>query len=453
MHFVKQQGIMLLVLIIFSLMMMSSVPSFSAEYTLTESELVAEGAILINQYTGQVLFEKNAHTPMYPASTTKILTAIIILEDLALDEVVTIDSQSPYAGGSHIALEPDENVTVEQLVYALMIASANDAAEALAIRHSGSIEAFAEVMNQRAAEMGAINSNFENPHGMPNSDHLTTAYDLAIISKKAMENQTFRKIVSTIRYEIPPTNKKNQTRYLNSTNSFYQGMEGSNSLITVKGSKIPIAYEYVTGIKRGYTVEAKNCLVSSALKDDKAYISVVLRSNGDEMYADSRMLLDLGLLGMESHILTQKDDVIETISINNKRKTQIPAIIDASVSIDLPVGTDPSVIEKKVNILNVIDLPVKKGETLGSVSYYLGERLLLTKSLVSIDDFAGEDLITELTHFFVVDDNPVFSKAWTLNIIMRLILAVLLWRSIMTAIRIKQLKNASRKKYRSSYNQ
>lgn len=432
--------------------MISSVPSFSAEYTLSGSELVAEGAILINQYTGQVLFEKNAHTPMYPASTTKILTAVIILEDLALDEVVTIDAQSPYAGGSHIALEPDENVTVEQLVYALMIASANDAAEALAIKHSGSIEAFAEVMNQRAAEMGAINSNFENPHGLPNSNHLTTAYDLAIISKQAMQNETFRKIVKTTRYEIPPTNKKTQTRYLNSTNSFYQGMEGSNSLITVKGNKIPIAYEYVTGIKRGYTVEAKNCLVSSALKDDKAYISVVLKSNGDEMYADSRMLLDLGLLGMEAHILTQKEDVIETISINNKRKTQIPAIIDETVSIDLPVGTDPSVIEKKVNILNVIDLPVKKGETLGSVSYYFGEHLVLTKSLVSLDDFAGEDLITELTHYFVVDDKPVFSKAWTLNVIIRLILAVLLWRSIMTTIRIKQLKSATRKKYRSSYN-
>ena len=450
MHLLKQQGITIFMLL--ALMMIAIVPSFSDVYTVSDTELVAEGAILINQHTGQILFEKNAHSPMYPASTTKVLTAIIVLEDLALDEVVTIDPQSPYAGGSHIALEPDEQVTVEQLLYALMIASANDAAEALAIKHSGSIEAFALVMNQRAAEMGAINSNFVNPHGLPNSDHLTTAYDLAIISKHAMQNEMFRKIVKTIRYEIPPTNKKTETRYLNSTNSFYQGMEGSNSLITVKGNKVPIAYEYVTGIKRGYTVDAKNCLISSATKEDKSYISVVLKSNGDEMYADSRLLLDLGLLGMETYTLTQKDEVIETISINNKRKTKIPAVFEETVSIDLPSGTDPNRIEKKVNILNVIDLPVKKGEELGTVSYYLDEKLLLTQSLVSLDDFAGEDLITELTHYFVTEERPLFSKAWTLNIIMRLILALLLWRSIMTAIRLRKIKSASRKKYKSSYN-
>lgn len=450
MHLLKQQGIT--IFMVLALMMIAIVPSFSDVYTVSDTELVAEGAILINQHTGQILFEKNAHSPMYPASTTKVLTAIIVLEDLALDEVVTIDPQSPYAGGSHIALEPDEQVTVEQLLYALMIASANDAAEALAIKHSGSIEAFALVMNQRAAEMGAINSNFVNPHGLPNSDHLTTAYDLAIISKHAMQNEMFRKIVKTIRYEIPPTNKKTETRYLNSTNSFYQGMEGSNSLITVKGNKVPIAYEYVTGIKRGYTVDAKNCLISSATKEDKSYISVVLKSNGDEMYADSRLLLDLGLLGMETYTLTQKDEVIETISINNKRKTKIPAVFEETVSIDLPSGTDPNRIEKKVNILNVIDLPVKKGEELGTVSYYLDEKLLLTQSLVSLDDFAGEDLITELTHYFVTEERPLFSKAWTLNIIMRLILALLLWRSIMTAIRLRKIKSASRKKYKSSYN-
>ena len=100
-------------------------------------------------------------------------------------------------------------------------------------------------MNKRAAKLGAVNSNFENPHGLPNPDHVTTAYDLAMIAKHAMENDMFRKLVTTVRYEIPPTNLKKDTRYLNSTNSFYQGMEGSNDLITVRGKKIPIAYEYV----------------------------------------------------------------------------------------------------------------------------------------------------------------------------------------------------------------
>ena len=249
-----------------------SASTFASEYDINASDLIAETAVLINQVSGQVLFDKNANTPMYPASTTKILTAIIVLSDLPLDEVVTIDAESPYAGGSHIALEPNEQLTVEQLLYALMITSGNDVAEALAIHHSGSLDAFADVMNERAAEMGAINSNFENPHGLPNPDHLTTAFDLAMIAKFAMQNETFRKIVKTTRYEIPPTNVKTETRYLNSTNSFYSGMEGSNDLITIRDKKMPIAYDLVTGIKRGFTDEALNCLVSSASKDDKAYI-------------------------------------------------------------------------------------------------------------------------------------------------------------------------------------
>ena len=199
--------------------------SFASEYDVTKTDLVAETAVLINQKSGQVLFDKNANTPMYPASTTKVLTAIIIIEDLPLDEIVTIDAASPYAGGSAIALEPGETLTVEQLLNALMITSANDAAEALAIHHSGSIDAFADVMNERAAEMGAVNSNFENPHGLPDPNHMTTAYDLALIAQHAMQSEAFRTIVQTRRYEIPPTNLKKETRYLNSTNSFYQGIE------------------------------------------------------------------------------------------------------------------------------------------------------------------------------------------------------------------------------------
>lgn len=424
--------------------------TYASSYDVTPSELISESAILINQDTGQILFDKNANTPMYPASTTKILTAIIILEDLPLDEIVIIDPKSPYAGGSHIALEPGEEVTVEQLLYALMIASANDAAEALAIHHSGTIEAFTDVMNTRAAEWGAINSNFENPHGMPNQNHLTTAYDLALISKHAMKNDVFRKIVKTLRYEIPATNKKNEVRYLNSTNSFYHGMSGSNTLITVKDKRVPIAYEYVTGIKRGFTVDAQNCLVTSASKDDKSYIAVVLKSNGDLMYADTRLLLDYGLFGVISHTFNQSNDVIETITINNKRKTQVPAIIGKSISIDLPEGVDPNEIERKVNILNVIDLPIKKGEVLGTLSYYLGDQLLVSESLVSQDDFVGEDLITEITHFFVSEERPLFSKEWYTNIIMRLMIAILLWRSIMTALRLQRLKRKSSAKLRTT---
>ena len=385
--------------IILTILLLYATPSFASEYDINSSDIKGDGAVLINQESGQVLFDKNANTPYYPASTTKILTAIIILEDLDLNDTVTIDDRSPFAGGSSIALEPGEVLTVEQLVYALMIASANDVAEALAIHHSGSIEAFKDVMNTRAAALGAINSNFENPHGLPNDDHLSTAYDLAMITKFAMQNETFRTIVSTRRYEIPPTNIKKDTRYLNSTNSFFEGMAGSNTLITVRDKNVPIAYPYVTGVKRGYTEAAQSCFVGSASIDGKSYISVVLKSIGNDMYQDTRLLLDLGMFGTKSHVLNDSLEVIETISLNNKRKTQIPAIIESRLVVDLPESQNVDALEKKITLNATIDLPIKKGEVLGTLSYYMGDLLLVSTPLVSQEDFAGEDLVTEVTRF------------------------------------------------------
>ncbi len=439
----------ILILAFINLLIFTTFISFASEYDVQASDLVAETAVLINEQSGQVLFDKNANTPMYPASTTKILTAIIILEDLPLDEVVTIDAQSPYAGGSSIALEPNEQLTVEQLLYALIITSANDAAEALAIHHSGSIEAFAIEMNKRAAEMGAINSNFENPNGLPNPDHVTTAYDLAMIAKHAMKNDMFRKLVTTLRYEIPPTNLKKDTRYLNSTNSFYQGMEGSNDLITIRGKKVPIAYEYVVGIKRGYTEQAMNCLITSAEKDNKAYIAVVLKSNGNSMYQDTRLLLDYGLFGLSTHILNTKNDTIETVQLNNKRETKIPLIVENDVVVDLLSDIDPASLTSKITINPNIDLPVSKGEVLGALSYYNGENLITSVPLVSMDDFAGEDLVSELTNFFVTDKRPLFSKSWFLFVFIRLIIATLLWRTIMTLLRLQELKRNKKSKKRT----
>lgn len=430
------------------ILLISSMSKFvyASEYDLSPSNIIAESAVLINQDSGQVIFNKNMNEPMYPASTTKVLTAIIILESHDLNEIVTIDPNSPYAGGSHIALEIGEQLTVEQLLYALMITSANDAAEALAIFHSGSIEAFAQVMNERAAEMGAINSNFVNPHGLPNPDHLTTAYDLAMIGRYAMNNEAFRKIVKTVRYEIPPTNLKRETRYLNSTNSFYHGMQGSNTLIDIRGNRVPIAYEYVTGIKRGYTDEAQYCLVTSAENGEKRYVAVVLKSTPIGMYSDTRQLIDLGLFGLVTHTLHETNSVIETISINNTRKTQVPAITTARVVVDLPEGVLPEQLDKKVNLLPNIELPVKKSEELGTLSYYYGDTLLTSVPLVSQDDFAGEDLVNNLTQFFGGEKRPIFSPAWFLNAFARLFIAVLIWRSIMTAIRLKQIKKRQKKR-------
>jgi D-alanyl-D-alanine carboxypeptidase (penicillin-binding protein 5/6) len=255
-----------------------------------------------------------------------------------------------------------------------------------------------------------------------------------------MQNEMFRKIVTTKRYEIPPTNMKKDTRYLNSTNSFYQGIEGSNDLITIRGKKVPIAYEYVVGIKRGYTDEAMNCLVTSAEMDDKSYIAVVLKSNGNAMYQDTRLLLDLGLFGLSTHVLNEKEEVIDTLQINNKKETKIPLYPEHEVVIDLESDVDPASLVKKININNSIELPVLKGEVLGSVGYYLNDELLVSVPLISNDDFDGEDLLNEITNMIFINKRPLFSKAWFINLLTRLLIALLLWRSIVTAIRVQKLK-------------
>ncbi len=164
--------------------------------------------------TGQILYEKDPpHRSMYPASTTKIMTAILALEKGNMDDMVIIDEETVYlTDGSHIALEIGEKVLFKDLVNALLIESANDAAVAIAMHISGNIEEFAELMNHKAKEIGALNTNFTNPSGLPDEKHVTTAYDLSLMAKYAMGIEEFRDIVKNYTYQIPVTNKKRRNQ-------------------------------------------------------------------------------------------------------------------------------------------------------------------------------------------------------------------------------------------------
>lgn len=210
------------------------------------------------------LHEKNADEPLPIASTTKILTTLIILSDCALDEVVCIPAEAERIGGSSVYLRKGELRTVEELLYGLLLRSGNDCAVSLAIHHSGSIAKFAAVMNVRATLLGAEHSNFCNPHGLPQKGHLSTARDLALIAAYAMENETFRAIVSAKTY--PARGWRNKNKLLFGT------LEGA------------------CGIKTGYTKEAGRCLVGAAERDGITLVSVVL--NCPRMYERSEALLD-----------------------------------------------------------------------------------------------------------------------------------------------------------------
>lgn len=411
------------------------IPILPLSYAETTLSLVGESGIVINATTGQVIYSKNPHTPLYPASTTKILTAIIILEDLKLEDVVTIDAEATRAGGSHIALQPDEKVSVKDLLYALMVSSANDAAVALAKQHSGSIEAFAKVMNERAKEMGAINSHFENPNGMPNEKHLTTSYDLAMIAKYAMTNENFRALASARRYEIQPTNKQTEIRYLNSTTSLFKGMAGSDKKITVDGKETLTAYEYADGIKRGYTEDAQYCFVGSATKEERKLITVILKSSAEAMYQDTRNLMDYGFNHTKPLFVSKEKDVLKTIPIQNKKGTLVNGVLSSDISLDLPEGATLENVKKQVALNPSIELPIQKGEKIGMVNFYYKEELVLQSPLLSQEDYIGDVLIDK--NITKLNENTflLFRLDFWGFILSRLLLGILIWRVIITLLR------------------
>jgi D-alanyl-D-alanine carboxypeptidase (penicillin-binding protein 5/6) len=401
-------------------------------FAVSQPTISAPSGILIDFQTGDVLYEKNGNTPMYPASTTKIMTALLTLENCTLDEVVTIDDKSPFTGGSRIYLNEGEKVTVEQLLYALLVKSANDAAVALAIHISENVDSFANLMNKRAKELGAKNTNFTNPNGLPDPNHITTAYDLALIAKKAMEIPKFREIVKTSRYEIPPTNEQEETRYLKNSNRLLWGTGGRNKM-EYKGELIDIKYDIVDGIKTGYTVAAQQCLVATAQKDGHRVISVVLKATGKNIYSDTRTLLDYAFEGFKTIKLTIGNKKVKSIYVNNDKSLNINLLTKNTLYKTVPKDGSYN-IQKKVEITDGIKLPIEKGQILGQIIYTNND-----------SEFAKVDLISDRS----LEEKklfPTFTIGKSILIgLSSLILLFLIYRTIVTMRRIKRRKIKKRR--------
>jgi serine-type D-Ala-D-Ala carboxypeptidase (penicillin-binding protein 5/6) len=240
-----------------------------------ELPLAARAALSMDLKTGAVLYEKNADALEYPASATKILTALLVIEAGDLDRLVTVELSDTKVEPSALEIKPGETYPRRHLLYALLLKSANDVAMALGRDHSGSVAAFAERMTQRAAELGAKESHFTNPHGLHNAHHFTTARDLALIARAAMQNPTFREIVATPEAFLP---KGTEMVKLRNHNRLLKMMVG------------------VTGVKTGYTGPAQQVLVSSAIREGCEVLSVVLHTNKPGIWEDSKLLLKDGLV-------------------------------------------------------------------------------------------------------------------------------------------------------------
>ena len=250
--------------------------------------LAAQSAALVDSYSGEFLYTKNPDAKEYPASSTKILTALIVIEAGNLDQLVTVALEDTKVEPSSLNLKPGEQFTRRQLLFGMLLKSANDVAMCLARDNAGSVPAFAEKMNLRAAELGATSSHFANPHGLHDPNHYTTAHDLVLIARAAMQQPLFRQIVSTIYYtwKIP----NGQVEELRNHNRLLRHFAGCN------------------GLKTGYTRPAQQVLVSSALRGGHEVISVVLHTDKPGIWVDSKTLLTYGLIKLGC----PAEDIVDT---------------------------------------------------------------------------------------------------------------------------------------------
>lgn len=319
------------------------------------------GEAVVEVESGRVLYSSDGEKRLPMASTTKILTAIIIIEDCPLDDVVSVPSEAVGIEGSSIYLVEGEKLTVRDLLYGLMLRSGNDCAVALALYHSGSIEAFAGVMNERARAMGARDSGFSDPHGLPAQGHYTTALDLAAIAAYALRNPVFREIVSSRSYTIA------------------DGGCGYMRVLQNK-NKMLVRYEGADGVKTGYTKEAGRCLVSSATRDGMRVVCVVL--NSPEMYERSAELLDRAFAEFKMCTLFKSSGFSLRLPTDCKGK-----YVTARCESDFryPLRADE---EEKVTIRREVPervlLPVREGQSVGELRIYLENQLLFSQKIVSI---------------------------------------------------------------------
>ncbi|MGC7846754.1 D-alanyl-D-alanine carboxypeptidase family protein [Desulforudis sp. 1088] len=338
----------------------------SPAYAASEPQINSEAALLVDIQTNQILYAKNPDKPMYPASTTKILTALIVLEKADLSKVVTVSKRASETDGSAVWLKEGERITVEDLLYALLINSANDAAVALAEEVSGSVEEFVKLMNAKAASLGATHSHFTTPHGLPDEDHFTTARDLAVIAQAALKNPRFREIVATRTHTI--------TR---------EDPEALKLLINT--NKLLWRYDGCEGVKTGYTSEAKQCLVALARRDGREVLSVVLKSEGQELWADSTRLLDYGFTAFKSAEIVQPDRVIAGVPVaRGAEKLQLETATSFSYVVPVDGGLPP--IQWKIEVNGGLEAPIAEGEKVGKLALYLGERQIGEVDLVAAAD-------------------------------------------------------------------
>lgn len=282
-------------------------------------DLTAKNAIAIEADTGEILFEHNSKEKMYPASTTKIWTAYLVIKNVEdLNAVVEVKNDLSWVEPSSMFLKVGEKFTVRQLLEVLMLKSANDVAVLLAEYVSGSIEEFAKLMNEEAKKIGCTGTNFVNPNGLPDENHYSTAQDIALMAKVATKSSVLREIANTKSVTIPANDIYPYDRNYTNSNKFLTG----NGKMVYNGEEIDIKYDIVNGLKTGYTSAAGRCLVSTASLEGSNIIVAVFGAQGDNVYLDSRKIIDYSFEKIKNNPITLDEMISEDSDSNNGATTR-----------------------------------------------------------------------------------------------------------------------------------
>lgn len=345
----------------------------------TIPKISAGAAIVLDTVSGRVLYEKNAYTRRSIASTTKIMTAIVALENGNSEEDVIVSKRAASISGSQVNIKEGKTYKLGDLMYAMMLRSGNDAAIAIAEHIGGSVEAFAEMMNRKAAEIGATNTNFVTPHGLDDPQHYSTPYDLALITQYALKNEEFCKIVGT-------------------KSSFFEGNSITNT------NEMLSLYPGADGVKTGYTGQAGRCLVTSATQNGWRIISVVLNCASRPIRAqNSKTILDYAFGNYKSYEYLKKGQEVHQLELHKGQENKISVYSDNNIS--LPLKQDEvDRVEIVYNIPREVEAPIKNDSKVGTIDYMLDGKLLASANIITHNDIGRKDFY----YYF----NSIF-RIWT----------------------------------------
>lgn len=354
----------------------------AADYWPEGISTTSPSAIVMEMSTGTVLYEKNSTEKLYPASITKIMTVLIALENCDLNEIVTFSNAAiDNTEGSGIARDYGEQMTMEDCLYAIMLASANECAYAVAEHVAGDITTFAEMMNAKAAELGCVNTHFVNPHGLHDENHYTCSYDMALIGQAAYANETFRIITGTKARMIPPTNKHEEETPLQNHNKLLHRYQSGNYV-----------YEYCTGGKTGYTTDANSTLVTFAEKDGMALVSVVMNTDRVSEWTDSIAMFNYGFDNFQLVGVAENEtnySVQEEVNEGGLSGNQPFVILDTDANVILPKTAEFTEAKSAIAYNNEVS------EVLGTITYTYADRVVGTANIVAtgveLDEFVFDN--------------------------------------------------------------